>query len=75
MRGTYPLVDTLEVIPEELLTVAFEREIGNQSGLLLALDALAEAATAVQVVGEVERETRADRRAGRTPCGARLVPA
>lgn len=30
----------------------------TQNGLLVALDALAEAATAVQVVGEVERETK-----------------
>jgi hypothetical protein len=50
-------VDTLEAIHEELLAMALEREIGEQNSLLLALDALAEAATAVQVVGEVERET------------------
>jgi hypothetical protein len=30
---------------------------GNQAGLLRELDALAEAATTVKVVGEVERET------------------
>ncbi len=57
VRGTHLLVDTLEAIHEELLAVALEREIGDQNGLLLALDVLAEAATAVQVVGEVERET------------------
>ena len=57
VRGTHLLVDTLEAIHEELLVVALEREIGDQNGLLRALDALAEAATAVQVVGEVERET------------------
>ncbi len=57
VRGTQLLVDTLEAIHEQLLLVAFEREVGDQNGLLLALDALAEAATAVEVVGEVERET------------------
>src|SRR5918998_652415 len=57
VRGTHLLVDTLEAIHEELLVVALEREIGDQNGLLLALDVLADAATAVQVVGEVERET------------------
>ncbi len=57
VRGTHLLVDTLEAIHEELLAVALEREIADQNGLLLALDVLAEAATAVQVVGEVERET------------------
>ncbi|MGH3980253.1 MAG: hypothetical protein ACRDRZ_14815, partial [Pseudonocardiaceae bacterium] len=57
VRGTHLLVDTLEAIHEELLVVALERDIGDQHDLLLALDALAETATAVQVVGEVERET------------------
>ncbi len=58
VRGTHLLVDTLEAIHEQLLSVAFEREVGDQNGLLVALDALAEAATAVEVVGEVERETK-----------------
>jgi hypothetical protein len=58
VRGTHLLADTLEAIHEELLAVAFEGEIHDQNSLLLALDALAEAATAVQVVGEVERETK-----------------
>ena len=58
VRGTHLLVDTLEAIHEELLSVVFGREIGDQTGLLLALDALAEAATAVEVVGEVEQETK-----------------
>jgi hypothetical protein len=58
VRGTHLLVDTLEAIHDELLSAAFESEIGDQSRLLLALDALAEAATAVEVVGEVERETK-----------------
>jgi len=58
VRGTHLLVDTLEAIHDELLVVAFEREIGDQNRLLLALDALAEASTAVEVVGEVERETK-----------------
>jgi hypothetical protein len=58
VRGTHLLVDTLEAIHEQLLTVAFGCEIGDQNALLLALDALAEAATAVKVVGEVEKETK-----------------
>jgi hypothetical protein len=58
VRGTHLLVDTLEAIHEELLLVAFEREIADQNSLLVALDALADAATAVEVVGEVERETK-----------------
>ncbi|MGH3853815.1 MAG: hypothetical protein ACRDR6_10015 [Pseudonocardiaceae bacterium] len=57
VRGTHLLVDTLEALHEELLSVAFGPEVGDQNALLLALDALAEAATAVKVVGEVQRET------------------
>jgi hypothetical protein len=57
-RGTHLLIDTLETIHDQLLTVAFGCEIGDQNTLLLALDALAEAATAVKVVGEVEKETK-----------------
>ncbi|MBV9163410.1 MAG: hypothetical protein JO281_18070 [Pseudonocardiales bacterium] len=57
VRGTHLLVDTLEAIHEELLSVAFGCEIGDQNDLLLALDELAEAASAVKVVGEVEQET------------------
>jgi hypothetical protein len=57
VRGTHLLVDTLEAIHDQLLTVAFAGELGDQDSLLLALDALAEAATAVQVIGEVQRET------------------
>lgn len=56
-RGTHLLADTLEAIHDELLTVAFERENVDQDTLLPALDAMAEAASAVEVVGEVERET------------------
>lgn len=58
MRGTQLLVDTLEAIHEELLSLAFGREIGDQDALILALDALAETATAVKVIGEVEQETK-----------------
>ncbi len=58
VRGTQLLVDTLEAIHEELLTVTLEREVGEDRTLLPALDALAEAASDVEVVGEVERETR-----------------
>jgi hypothetical protein len=57
VRGTHLLVDTLEAIHEELLSVAFRCEVGDQNALLLALDELAEAASAVEVVGEVEQET------------------
>ncbi|MBV9161872.1 MAG: hypothetical protein JO309_06830 [Pseudonocardiales bacterium] len=57
IRGTHLLVDTLEAIQDELLSVAFKHETGDQNALLLGLDALAEAATAVKVVGEVEQET------------------
>ncbi|SEP53201.1 hypothetical protein [Amycolatopsis saalfeldensis] len=59
VRGTQLLVDTLEAVHEELLSIAVERELGDPGTLLPALDALAEAATDVEVVGEVERETRA----------------
>ena len=52
-RGTHLLMDVLEAIHDELFALAMEAE----SDLLESLDALAEAATAVQVVGEVERET------------------
>ncbi|QRP49002.1 hypothetical protein [Amycolatopsis sp. FDAARGOS 1241] len=59
VQGTQLLVDTIEAVHEELLAVAVERELGDPDTLLPALDALAEAATAVEVVGEVERETKA----------------
>jgi hypothetical protein len=60
MRGTHLLVDALEAIHEKLLTVAIEGEVADQDGLLRALDALAEAATAVEVVGQVERELKVE---------------
>lgn len=72
VRGTCLLVDTLEAIHDELLMVAFEREQVDQNNLLLALDALAEAATAVEVVGEVERETTVGGRA-ETSLGVELA--
>jgi hypothetical protein len=52
-RGTHLLVDVLETIHDELFHFAIEQE----DNLLETLDTLAEAATAVEVVGEVERET------------------
>lgn len=58
VRGTHLLVDTLEAVHEELLTLASERDIGDETKLLEALDTLAEAATVVEVVGQVEQETR-----------------
>lgn len=56
-RGTILLVDTLEAIHDQLLALAVERAVPNQDALLRALDALAEAATSIEVIGEVERET------------------
>jgi histone H3/H4 len=56
-RGTQLLIDTLEEVHDGLLTIAMERDITDPTGLLRELDALAEAATTVRVVGEVERET------------------
>jgi hypothetical protein len=57
VRGTNLLVDTLETVHDELLAAALARDIADQNGLLQGLDALAEAATVVKVVGEVQRET------------------
>jgi hypothetical protein len=66
-RGTRLLIDTIEEVHDGLLSVAMEREVSERSlrsehrfdatGLLRGLDALAEAATTVKVVGDVERET------------------
>ena len=66
-RGTRLLIDTLEEVHDGLLSMAMEREVGDRGSrgdrgfdsteLLHGLDALAEAATTVKVVGEVERET------------------
>ncbi|MDT0353118.1 hypothetical protein RM445_26755 [Pseudonocardia sp. DSM 45834] len=53
IRGTQLLVDVLETIHDELFAFALEQA----DDLLQSLDALAEAATTVEVVGEVERET------------------
>ncbi|KAA9150462.1 hypothetical protein FPZ12_041120 [Amycolatopsis acidicola] len=58
VRGTHLLVDTLEAVHEQLLDAAIERDLGDRPGLVPALDELADSATAVHVVGEVERETR-----------------
>lgn len=55
-RGTHLLVDTLEAMHDELLSTAVEGD--GREALLPALDALAEAATSVQVVGQVEHETK-----------------
>ncbi|HEX9339533.1 MAG TPA: hypothetical protein VF892_26755, partial [Pseudonocardiaceae bacterium] len=51
VRGTHLLVDTLETIHEELLTVAIEQETADQDGLLRHLDLLGQASTSVEVVG------------------------
>lgn len=56
-RGTYLMVDTLEAIHEALLHHAVNHSVADQDQLLRALDALAEAASSVEVIGEVERET------------------
>lgn len=57
VRGTHLLVDTLEAVHDELLTIAVDRPVTDAAGLLDGLDALAEATTEVKVVGQVERET------------------
>jgi hypothetical protein len=56
LRGTHLLVDTLEALHDELLRTAIDRP--GYEDLLPALDSLADAATAVRVVGQVERETK-----------------
>lgn len=56
LRGTRLLVDTLEAVYDGLLTMAVEQE--GREALLPVLDPLAQATTAVEVVGEVERETK-----------------
>lgn len=57
LRGTQLLVDTLEAVHEQLLTTAIEARVSDQEGLLQGLDELTEAATTVEVIGNVERET------------------
>ncbi|MCT2587677.1 hypothetical protein [Actinophytocola gossypii] len=57
VRGTHLLVDALEAVHDELLAVAVEQDVDDAGALLGHLDALAEAATEVKVVGAVERET------------------
>jgi hypothetical protein len=56
-RGTRLLIDTLEEMHDGLLSVALDRDGADSTELLRGLDALAEAATTIKVVGEVERET------------------
>jgi hypothetical protein len=59
-RGTHLLIDTIEAIHEQLLTIAIERDITdniNSAALLPALDAVADAATTIEVIGQVEHET------------------
>jgi hypothetical protein len=56
-RGTQLLVDTVEAVHDALLTKAIEQGGANQDALLNGLDALADAATAVRVIGDVEHET------------------
>lgn len=55
-RGTQLLVDTLEAIHDQLLTLALDGEISHQEGFLGGLDALVSAATEVEVIGETEQE-------------------
>lgn len=61
-RGTQLLVDVLEAVHDELLALA----IDGEDALLRPLDALADAATTVEVVGGVERETTVTESAGAT---------
>jgi len=63
-RGTHLLVDALEAVHDELLTIAVEQEVNDPTALLAGLDALATAATEVKVVGEVARETTVGGTAG-----------
>ncbi|HYQ69364.1 hypothetical protein [Actinophytocola sp.] len=56
-RGTRLLIDTLEEMHDGLLSLALDRDVANPTELLRGLDSLAEAATSIKVVGEVERET------------------
>ncbi len=71
-RGTHLLVDTIEAIHEQLLAIIIERDTTNPA-LLPALDAVAEAATAIEVVGQVEHETdHADNHETTSQLGATL---
>lgn len=56
VRGTHLLVDVLEAIHEELLTVAVDGEVGDQTALLLALDKMVDAATEVEVIGDADAD-------------------
>jgi hypothetical protein len=56
-RGTHLLIDTIEAIHEQLLTITIERDITDNTALLTALDAIADAATTIEVIGQVEHET------------------
>lgn len=81
LRGTQLLIDTLEAVHEQLLNVAINQVVSNQDELLRGLDELADAATTVEVVGQIERESTVggsiDRTSGATaaaslgPGGAR----
>lgn len=56
--GDGVVAESFVVAPQrDLLAVAVDRDVADAAGLLEGLDALAEAATEVKVVGEVERET------------------
>ena len=56
-RGTQLLIDTIEAIHEALVDYALGEQLVHSADLLPRLDALAEAAASVEVVGDVEQET------------------
>ncbi|UOX84818.1 hypothetical protein MUY14_23685 [Amycolatopsis sp. FBCC-B4732] len=55
-RGTQLLVDTLEAVHDQLLTLAVDGQVPDPDGFLHGLDALVAASTEVEVVGETEQE-------------------
>ena len=57
-RATQLVVDTLESVHDSLVEYALTDGCSASGELLPRLDALAEAASAVQVIGEVEHETK-----------------
>lgn len=66
-RGTQLLVDTLEAVHDQLVTVALEGKNFDQDRVMHGLDDWAAAATEVEVVGETEQEqsrSDADEQAG-----------
>ncbi len=60
-RGTQLLVDTLEAVHDQRVTLAIDGQNFDQDRLMRGLDDWAAAATDIEVVGEIEQEqTRSD---------------